>query len=197
MTSRRRDLIVTGVGAAYARTRYDDFSIALHWLTVALVLTLFVLAETWDLAPHRVNELMKAVHMSFGILLTAVLLVRIVWRFIPGHQVRPAAAGLVELAARSVQYLFYGLLVIQVTLGIVVRWTENESLSFFGLQIASPFPHVSRPVHDIYHEAHGYIAWAIIIVAAGHASAALYHRFVLHDDVLQRMLPEDHTETKE
>jgi len=38
-------------------------------------------------------------------------------------------------------------------------------------------------------EWHEKIGWAIIIVALGHAAAALYHHFVLKDRVLRRMLP--------
>ena len=32
-------------------------------------------------------------------------------------------------------------------------------------------------------------AWAIVIVAFGHAAAALMHRYVFKDRVLNRMLP--------
>jgi cytochrome b561 len=38
-------------------------------------------------------------------------------------------------------------------------------------------------------QANELIGWAIIILAAGHALTALFHYFVLHDDVLLRMLP--------
>jgi cytochrome b561 len=36
------------------------------------------------------------------------------------------------------------------------------------------------------HELNG---WAIVILAAGHAAAALFHHYVLRDPVLSRMLP--------
>jgi hypothetical protein len=37
--------------------------------------------------------------------------------------------------------------------------------------------------------AHEWIAWIIIVLATGHALAALFRHFVLRDDVLWRMLP--------
>jgi cytochrome b561 len=44
-------------------------------------------------------------------------------------------------------------------------------------------------VYELVGEAHHWVGWAIIIVAAGHAATALFHQYVLHDDVLVRMLP--------
>jgi cytochrome b561 len=36
---------------------------------------------------------------------------------------------------------------------------------------------------------HNWTAWALVILAGGHAAAALFHRYVLKDRVLRRMLP--------
>jgi cytochrome b561 len=179
----------TRIAAGDDRTRYDDFSMILHWLTVLLVLTQFGLAELWDLPPRPEKHLMIVAHMSFGILLTLVLIVRIVWRVTPGHKVRAAAVGLIELASKAVHYLLYGLLAAEAVLGFLLRWSGHEAMSFFGLLIPPPFAPFSKPAHHLVGEAHDWIAWTIIILAAGHALAALFHHFVLHDDVLLRMLP--------
>jgi cytochrome b561 len=88
-----------------------------------------------------------------------------------------------------VHYLLYGLLVVQVALGFVLRWSGNEAMSFFGLLIPPPFAPFSKPAHELVGEAHNWIGWTIIILAGGHAGAALFHHFVLRDNVLWRMLP--------
>ncbi len=185
------------IAAGDDRTRYDDFAIALHWLTVALVLTQFGLAELWGFAPRPTRHVMIVAHMSFGIVLTFVLAVRIAWRLIPGHQVRTALSGWVELASKAVSYLLYGLLAVQAVLGFVLRWSGDEAMSFFGLPIPPPFAPFSKPLHHTIGEAHNWIGWTIIILAAGHAAAALFHHFVLRDDVLWRMLPGRHARQEE
>jgi cytochrome b561 len=81
------------------------------------------------------------------------------------------------------------LLVLQSLFGWVVRWSEGEAMSFFGLLIPSPLTPVSRETHRTLQELHGWVGWAIVIVALGHGAAALYHHFVLRDSVLVRMLP--------
>lgn len=179
----------TLIAAGEDNTTYDRFSIALHWLTVVLVLSQFVLSQVWGFAPRPTRHLLIVTHMSFGIVLSAVIVVRILWRVSPGRQSPLASAGLLELAAKAVHYLLYALLIAEAVLGFVLRWSGNESMSFFGLLIAPPFAPFSKPAHHNVGEAHELIGWAIIVVAAFHAAAALFHHFVVRDAVLTRMLP--------
>ena len=171
------------------RTHYDGLAIALHWLTVILVLAQFVLAETWDWAARPTKHQMIVLHMSFGILLAAVIVVRIMWRLIPGHQIPPAVSGWVQQVSEAVHYLLYAMLVAEAALGFLLRWSGNESMSFFALEIPSPLAPFSKPAHGLMREFHHWNGWAIVLLAAGHATAALYHHFVLRDRVLLRMLP--------
>ncbi len=180
-----------GHQAIVTAPRYDRFSMALHWLTALLAVTLFLLAEFWDYAPRPTRHLLVTAHMSLGIILAAVLLTRIFWRATPGHKIPDAATGLEELAAKTVHYLLYILLAAQVGLGFALRWTENHPLSFFGLPIPSPFGTFSKATSDLVDRLHVINAWTIIVLAGGHALFALVHHFVLRDDVLRRMLPGD------
>lgn len=182
---------MTGHASANLRSHYDRFSIVLHWTTAAIVLLQFALGHTWAFAPKPERYLMIVTHMSFGIVLAAVLAVRIVWRTIPAHRVSPADSGLMELASKTVHYLLYVLLVIEAVSGFVLRWSGNEAMSFFGLLIPAPFAPFSQAAHGMIGEAHDLVAWAIIVVAAGHALAALFHHYALRDGVLMRMLTSD------
>ena len=181
--------VATRIAAGDDRTRYDGVAMTLHWATVALVLIQFTTAETWGWFGRPTRHLMIVTHMSFGMLLAAVVAARIAWRLIPGHQVPPSVEGWVELASKAVHYFLYLLLAIQAVLGFVLRWSGGEAMSFFGLTIASPIAKVSRSTHHLIGDAHNWIGWTIVIVAAGHAAAALFHHIALRDDVLRRMLP--------
>jgi cytochrome b561 len=179
----------TRIAAGDDRTRYDAFAVTLHWLTVVLVLTEFVLAETWSWYARPTRHLMVTAHMSFGILLAAVIVARIVWRLIPGHQTLPAVSGLVELASKAVHYLLYLMLAAQAVLGFVLRWGGKEAMSFFGLQIPPLIAPMSRGAHELTGDLHHWNGWAIVLLAAGHAAAALYHHYFVRDRVLVRMAP--------
>jgi cytochrome b561 len=133
---------------------------------------------------------MESVHISLGVLLTAVILARIVWRLIPGHQVSSLQLGWVRLASKGVHYLLYLLLIAQAGTGFAFRWAQGHAVEFFGLfGIPGPYGQLARPDRRLLHEVHEYIGWAIVIIAFAHALAALYHHYVLKDRVLRRMLP--------
>ena len=180
----------TRIVAADDGTNYDNVAVALHWATALLVVIQFVLAISWDYFTKPTRQSMESVHISLGVLLTAVILARIAWRLIPGHQVSSLRLGWVKRASKGVHYLLYLLLMAQAGTGFAFRWAQGHSVEFFGLfGIPGPYEELARPDRRLLHEVHEYVGWTIVIVAFAHASAALYHRYVLKDRVLRRMLP--------
>jgi len=169
--------------------RYDRLSLSLHWATAALVLLLFALAETWEFFPKPERHLMVVGHMSFGLILTAVIMLRLLWRVSPGHTRFPAEPGLPGRAAQAAHYALYVLLVAEIALGFLMRWANNHPLSFFGALIPSPLGTVPKPVGKLVDQFHDITAWTIIVLAGLHALAALFHHYLLKDGVLRRMLP--------
>jgi cytochrome b561 len=190
MTDRTAFDTATRIAAGDDGRNYDDVAVALHWATAVLVLTQFLLGVTWDYFPKPTIGEMQSLHISLGVLLTTVIVARIVWRLIPGHQ-RPAiVSGWVKLASKSVHYLLYLLLVVQAGLGFAWRWAQGHPVSFFRLfAIPGPYGALERPTRHLMAESHQYVAWGIVIIASGHALAALYHHYKLHDRVLGRMFP--------
>lgn len=170
-------------------TYYDRVAIALHWATALLVVVQMALAQVWDLWDRPTHRFMTISHMSLGVLLTGIIVARIVWRLIPGHQVPAANVGPAAIAAKAVHYLLYAMLVAEAVLGFVLRWSEGKPMNFFGLLIPGPFEKWSRAAHHQVGEIHEWNGWAIIALASLHALAALYHHYVLKDRVLRRMLP--------
>ena len=179
----------TRVAAGDDGTNYDRFAITLHWITAVLVLLQFALGQTWGWFSRPTHHLMVVTHMSFGIILTLVVLTRILWRFGLGHQKSSLEVGWVGIASKTVHYLFYALLVTEAVLGFMARWQGNEAMSFFGLQIPGPFVGAGKHAAHQLEDIHNWVGWVIIVLSAGHAAAALYHHYVLKDRVLGRMLP--------
>ena len=179
----------TRIAAGDDKTDYDNVAIALHWATALLVVAQFALAETWDGFARDTTESMERLHVSLGILLAAVIVARLVWRWIPGHQRSPLDSGWMRTAAKSVHYVFYVLLVAQAGLGFAIGWSSGHPIHFFGIGIPDPIGTLDRATRHELREIHEKVGWAIIILALGHALAALYHHYFLRDRVLGRMLP--------
>jgi cytochrome b561 len=189
MTDRTTFDTATRIAAGDDGTNYDNVAIALHWATAFLVVANFILAEIWDYFAKPAQHLLQATHMSFGILLGAVIIARLGWRQMPGHQVSSLEIGWMRATSTAAHYLLYVLLIVEVGLGVATQWVKGRPLSFFGLGIPSPLAALARPDRQQVQEVHNWVAWTIIIVAAGHALAALYHHYALRDRVLGRMFP--------
>lgn len=179
----------TRIAAGDTGENYHSVAITLHWLTAAIVVLQFALGQTWGWFPRPMRHLMVATHMSFGIILTVVVLTRVIWRFILRHHVASLESGLVRVASTTVHYALYALLVTEAVLGFLSRWEGNEAMSFFGIQIPPPFTGSGQKVAHQLQDIHNWVGWAIIVLALGHALAAFYHYYFLKDRVLGRMLP--------
>ena len=179
----------TRIAAGDDGSNYDGVAIALHWLTALLVVANFVLSQVWDWFPDETKGWMEDAHMSFGVLLAAVVIARIVWRLVPGHQMSSLEAGWMRVTSKATHYLLYGLLIGEAALGFAFRWGGGRPMVFFGTGIPPLIGEMARPLRHQLRELHEWIGWAIILLALIHALAALYHHYVLKDRVLRRMLP--------
>ena len=170
-------------------TRYDSVSMALHWITVTLVVLLWSIGQSIDFVPKgplRTDYI--SLHIVFGLLLGLVLLARLV-RYVTG-QVKPPPPvdhGLLLYVAKGTHGLMYVLLIAAIALGIKLTWVRGDLV--FGLvQLTSFAPGDTALRHSI-GSTHELVANAIILVAALHGAAALFHHYVLRDSTLRHMLP--------
>jgi len=87
-----------------------------------------------------------------------------------------------------VHYGLYTLVIGTLLLGITNVWARGDTV--FGLFTVPKLSPGDPGVKETVEELHEWFGNAVLILAALHAAAALFHRFVLKDDVLRRMLPE-------
>jgi cytochrome b561 len=169
---------------------YDRPTLIFHWLTAAFVLVLFGTALTWNyLLPHDRywRSLLENTHVSLGILFAALIVARIVWRFTGGRRLA-AEPGLTGTLSRIMYGVLYLLLLAEAVLGFVLRWVQGEDFEFFGLFSMPALIAQNRAIEHPIENLHNWVGWAIIILSAGHAGMALFHHYVLKDQVMQRML---------
>lgn len=168
---------------------YDRRTIVLHWLTVALVVSLWVLGQTIDWFPKGNPRIFaRSTHISLGVALAIVLVARVHWRF-GSRAVRlpPAGLGWPDKLATILHWLLYAMLIVTVALGIANAWVRGDTI--YNLFRIQPFDANNKSLRETVEDLHGLAANTLLIVAFFHAIAALLHHFVLKDGVLRRMLP--------
>lgn len=178
------------------RQRYDGMTLALHWITAASVIFLFASAHIWEWLERGtpLRKGLQSVHISCGIVLALVMVVRPLWRLFsqrsPRYAMPDAALSRpTKFLSHCVHGALYLLLFTQIVLGFMFRWAQQEPFHFFGLFDLSGLVHVDPLLKHALGELHNNVAWALIILAAFHALAALFHHYFLRDNVLRRMLP--------
>jgi cytochrome b561 len=166
--------------------RYDNGTIALHWLTVVLVLGLWLVGTFLeDLVPKgALRSGIWSAHFDLGFVLTALVVALLVWRRAGGRRLPVEDPGPLHRLAKATHAALYALLLVIVGLGIANAFVRGVSLGPVSLpQLGDPG--WRRPLTHW----HGFAANLLMALALFHAAAALVHHYLWHDAVLRRMLP--------
>jgi cytochrome b561 len=163
----------------------------LHWIAAPCVIAAWLLGHFIDDFPRAIGPAALFSHMSFGLVVLALLLIRLGWRL--GHPPPPLLSSAfgpwTERAATLVHWLLYSLMLAIPMSGIAMQFLRGRALPIFGLlEIASPWVR-DRALQSSAHELHALLANSLLILAALHVVAALAHHYVLKDATLLRMLP--------
>ena len=176
-------------------SRYGFVASSLHWIIAAGIIAQYFLAEAAEETEHAANEVLSAanIHMSLGMTLLALAVIRIAWRLLEAPPESPTTMKGIEVtAARAVHIAFYVLLFAIPISGWALTTVEGESLRYFGL-FDLPQLRIGAQLGTLdeeqLEEVHEVLFNILVILAALHLAAALKHHFFDRDDVLRRMLP--------
>ena len=171
-------------------SHYGLVSILMHWLVALAVFGLFGLGY-WMVGLDYYSGWYKTapdLHKSIGLLLFAVMLVRVLWRWVsPVPASLPNHGRLTRLGSKLGHgFLYLGLFVLMIS-GYLISTADGRGIEVFGL-FEVPASLTSIPdQEDVAGLVHEYLAWALVIFAGVHALAALKHHVIDRDRTLLRM----------
>ena len=167
--------------------RYSAGAICLHWIMAVLIAavgTLGLLHDSWS---RGTQSFWINMHAVLGLLMFALLWVRIAWR--ATHRPPPLPAGAGALAHRlshPVHTLLYLFLIVIPILGIITFIWHGRVFDFGFFHIDPKVAKNSSVFHPT-EDWHGYLAYALFALIGLHAAAALWHQFVRRQDIIARM----------
>ncbi|WP_144983248.1 cytochrome b [Halomonas sp. C22] len=179
------------------RSGWGVISIAFHWLSALTIIGLFALGwwmtglgyyDPWyNQAPW--------IHRSVGVLLLLATFGRLAWRFM---QPTPAAEGgrFERLAAHLGHIALYVLMLTVLFSGYLISTANGRSISVFGWFDAPAILHGLPNQASVAGDIHWYSALALMVLAGGHALAALVHHWRWRHDTLRRMVNPRHAQPK-
>jgi len=172
--------------------RFDQTSITLHWITVLLILVQFISVWLRESIDHNTSIAVTLLitHRTSGVLVWIVSLMRLIWRhnfaYLPPFP--ESMPKLQQTFAKANEYGLYVLLLIQPVTGLGRSLFRGVPFELFIWQVPATLAPNDVMLHT-FGELHEYGANALIALIGLHAGAALFHRLILRDGVLHRMLP--------
>lgn len=166
-------------------------NIVLHWVVALAVFGLFGLG-VWMVELGYYDpwyQRAPALHLSIGLLLFVLLLLRVLWRLSgPMPRALDTHSPLERIAAVSVHLLLYLLLFAVVATGYLIASAGGEPIPVFDLFRVPALPGLIDDQEDVAGYIHAWLAWGLVVLAALHALASLKHHFIDRDTSLVRML---------
>lgn len=166
--------------------------IALHWITVVLVIAAFILGpEGGESSVYSAAmDAQRNRHEFLGVLILVLTFIRLGWRVTrePAEE-DPSLPDWMARAALAMRIVLYILLVVTPFTAIFGAWMTGHALTLGPLGEVRPLIAENRAVGEVLAGVHGWLGNAVVWLGGAHAAAALYHHFVLKDAVLLGMLP--------
>ncbi len=180
-----------------ARTKYDTVAMILHWVTAIIMAVMIFLGEDMikqprDAAPDAALEGFPSLHVSLGVSVLVLTLVRIGWRLANPPPPYPATMkGWEVLLSKTTHLLFY-VLMIGIPLTGWLAFSEYlqehpalDAVRVFGLFAVPVGPLLGEYAGEI-HEIGSNLAMILFFL---HVLAALKHQFIDGDGIMKRMAP--------
>ncbi len=134
------------------------------------------------------QEFLFDLHISVGVTLLVLLIVRITFRIVIAP---PPMPSLIQGWERIGAHLGHAALYILPALVITAGWVETNfgghTVKWFGMGMPAIFPEVDEFWQDLSQEVHMILAYTMLVMAVVHVAAAYKHRWIDGHDVLYRM----------
>lgn len=172
--------------------RYDNVAVALHWLTVLLILTQLYLGFTFaDMARGPERTQLFTWHKTVGATILIVTLIRLAWR--RTHEPPPFPESLPRwerLAAVWNHRAFYLLLIALPLTGLAtISAGHSGTTSLIGGIPLPLIPGIPEAAGETLGNVHTTLVFVTIALVLLHVAAALKHQFVDHARAAGRMPP--------
>jgi cytochrome b561 len=162
---------------------YPSSSKWLHWLVAASVLIMIPIGIVMGrVAQGPLQNTLYTLHKSFGILILALMVARLVNRFVVGA---PAPEPGLKRWQRAVSSATHGLLYVLLVLQAIGGWLANSAYGaptpFFGLFELPALRGKDQAFAEQVFAAHRVFGFVIAALAAMHVAAALQPYFIKRD----------------
>jgi len=173
--------------------KYGILSRALHGIMLLLIFGMLVVgAYMTDLdKSDEMRDLLFGMHMSTGVLVLLLAVVRLAWvKISPPPKLPDALSNWEKALTTTVKSLMYLLMLLIPVAGILVVNTKGYAIDFYGLIELPMLTGENEGLHELMEEVHEVLAFSLLFLILLHIAGALKHRYFDMGnelDVMKRM----------
>lgn len=176
-----------------SQPRYGVVARLFHWTTVVFVAVMIpvgIAMTSGFFEGTGVQDPLFILHKGLGVIVLALVVLRLVWRLFHAPPPFPETMPRVErLLAETTHWGLYGLLLVQTVSGYLRTVAEDfpiELLDALGIPpLVSGMPELAQAMLLV----HIISAYTLTAAIAAHVSAAVYHAVTENDDIFDRIWP--------
>ena len=180
---------MTTITSIPTHTRYDRFSVLLHWLMAALLIAELGLG-LWMTGLPKDSSGIRAywfnIHKSIGMTLGLLIITRVVWAIARARVAAVPMAPLLQRLAQANHGLLYLFMLLVPLSGFLGSVFSGYPIRFFGLAL----PKLAQrwdAGKEFMSGVHQWSAWALVLLIALHVLAFVHHQVIRKEPLLQRM----------
>ena len=169
--------------------RYNPALVSLHWIIAILIFSTFLLAGDSEggAAATIAGIPTIGIHMLLGITILVLLIIRLIVRWRTEHPDWASTGNrFLDKVGEITHWALYVFVFGMTITGISLAARGNRFARTFGLASAAPSGQF-RPRGFSIGMFHGLIWFFLSLLILLHVGAALYHQFILKDNLLGRM----------
>jgi len=170
---------------------YTKVAIAIHWLIALLIFLNVGVGIFMESFPKSApgHDVVLFYHASIGSLIFMLAVLRLLWRITHKPPALPASiSSWQQTVAHALHWILYSLMFLVPLTGYLHRLAGGHPVSFFGTGFLPVFLGKNEPLRLLTDTLHVCLVWVFCILMVGHIGAALKHRLIDRDGVIQRML---------
>lgn len=168
---------------------YGSGTRLLHWTISILIISLLIVGFYMTSLQISDNKwYIYGLHKATGVVILGLVILRIIWRFTnvwPGLP-RSVPRWQALVAKINIFFLYCAMLTMPLT-GFFGSLLGGHDISFFGF-FTIPAIAQDKEAGKWLFEVHDTVAYILVALIGLHFFAALYHHFIMKDNVLKRMI---------
>lgn len=172
-----------------SKNTYGWMTKLLHWsmgiTIIGLIIAGFVMTNMEN-SPEKFQ--IYALHKATGVMILSLFFVRIIWRLTnPVVQLPKSVPKLIFILSRLGHAGLYFFMFAMPFSGVMMSLFGGYDISIYNLFTIQSFEK-NPQLAGLFYQFHMVSAWLLAGLIIAHISGALFHHFILKDEVLKRML---------